>query len=127
MEFYDRGESSRKYGSKKKKSKTQMNHTKIIPLTEVTLPETMTVKEFAEAVKTQAADIIKRLFSLGIMATVNQEIDFDTAFLIANDFGITANKKETVTEEDILFDESEDKTSIISKSGKIFDWLVGEY
>jgi len=109
MEFYDRGESGRKYGSKKKKEKKQMNHTKIIPLTEVTLPETMTVKEFAEAVKTQAADIIKRLFSLGIMATVNQEIDFDTAYLIAADMGITATQEVVVTEEDILFDDSEDK------------------
>jgi len=109
MEFYDRGDSGRKYGSKKKKQKTEMNHTKIIPLTEVTLPETMTVKEFAEAVKTQAADIIKRLFSLGIMATVNQEIDFDTAFLIASEMGINATQEVVVTEEDILFDDSEDK------------------
>lgn len=109
MEFYDRGESSRKYGAKKKKAKTQMNHTKIIPLTEVTLPATMTVKEFAEAVKTQAADIIKRLFSLGIMATVNQEIDFDTAYLIASEMGINATQEVVVTEEDILFDDSEDE------------------
>lgn len=108
MEFYDRGDSGRKYGSKKKKEKKQMNHTKIIPLTEVTLPETMTVKQFAEAVKTQAADIIKRLFSLGIMATVNQEIDFDTAFLIASEMGINATQEVVVTEEDILFDDSED-------------------
>ena len=108
MEFYDRGESGRKYGSKKKKQKVQMNHTKIIPLTEVTLPETMTVKEFAEAVKTQAADIIKKLFSLGIMATVNQEIDFDTAYIIASEMGINANKEVVITEEDILFDDSED-------------------
>ena len=108
MEFYDRGESSRKYGSKKKKAKTQMNHTKIIPLTEVTLPETMTVKQFAEAVKTQASDIIKKLFSLGIMATVNQEIDFDTAYIIASEMGINASKEVVVTEEDILFDDSED-------------------
>ena len=43
------------------------------------------------------------------MATLNNEIDFDTAFLIAGEFGITAIKKETVTEEDILFDESEDR------------------
>ncbi len=108
MEFYDRGDSGRKYGSKKKKEKKQMNHTKIIPLTEVTLPETMTVKQFAEAVKTQAADIIKRLFSLGIMATVNQEIDFDTAYLIASEMGINATQEVVITEEDILFDDSED-------------------
>ena len=43
------------------------------------------------------------------MATINQELDFDTAYLVAGEFGITAKKKETVTDEDILFDDSEDK------------------
>ncbi len=43
------------------------------------------------------------------MATINNEIDFDTAFLIAGEFGVTAHKKEVVTDEDILFDDSEDK------------------
>ncbi len=110
MEFYDRGtNASRKYGSKKRKKRpTQMNKTKIIPLTEVKLSDVMTVKEFAEAVKTQASEIIKKLFKLGIMATVNQEIDFDTAYLIASEMGINATKQVVVTEEDLLFDDSED-------------------
>ena len=43
------------------------------------------------------------------MATVNQDIDFDTAYLVAQEFGITAEKQVVVTEEDILFDDSEDK------------------
>ena len=43
------------------------------------------------------------------MATINNEIDFDTAFLIAAEFGVTAHKKEVVTDEEILFDDSEDK------------------
>ncbi len=43
------------------------------------------------------------------MATINKEIDFDTAFLIAEEFGVTAHKKEVVTDEDILFDDSEDR------------------
>lgn len=46
------------------------------------------------------------------MATVNQEIDFDTAYLVAGEFGITAEKEVKVTEEDILFDESEDDEKI---------------
>ncbi|MDD4376285.1 MAG: translation initiation factor IF-2 [Clostridia bacterium] len=110
MEFYDRGTSTRrKYGSKKRKTKpTHMNKTKIIPLTEVKLNEVMTVKEFAEAIKTQSSEIIKKLFGLGIMATVNQEIDFDTAYLIASEMGINATKQVVVTEEDVLFDDSED-------------------
>ena len=59
--------------------------------------------------KKTTAEVIKKLLGYGIMATINQEIDFDTAYLIAEEFGITAKKKEIVTEEDILFDESEDK------------------
>lgn len=43
------------------------------------------------------------------MATINNELDFDTAFLVAGEFGVTANKKKVVNEEDVLFDESEDK------------------
>ena len=93
---------------KKKNQKQTLNQTKIIPMTEVKLPEVMTVKFFAEAIKKQASEIIKKLFSLGIMATVNQEIDFDTAFLISQEFGITAEKQVEVSEEDILFDNSED-------------------
>ena len=107
MDLYDRGE-TRHGSAKRKKQKVEMNTTKIIPLTEVELPESMTVKDFAEKLKKQASEIIKKLFSMGIMATVNQEIDFDTAFLIASEFGINATKQIVVTEEDVLFDDSED-------------------
>lgn len=62
----------------------------------------MTVKEFAEAIKKTSADVIKRLMKLGVMVTVNQEIDFDTAAIIADEYGITAEKEVVITEEDIL-------------------------
>ena len=107
MDLYDRGE-SRHGSAKRKKQKVEMQQTKIIPLTEVELPESMSVKDFAEKLKKQASEIIKKLFSMGIMATVNQEIDFDTAFLIASEYGINATKQVVVTEEDVLFDDSED-------------------
>jgi translation initiation factor IF-2 len=112
MDLYERvGDSSRKTGYKKRhqKPRVSLNQTKIIPMTEVKLPEVMSVKEFAEAIKKQSADIIKKLFGLGIMATVNQEIDFDTAYLIAEEFKITAHKQVIVTDEDILFDDSVDE------------------
>ena len=111
MDLYEReGDFSRK-GNKRRnpKQRPSLNKTKIIPMTEVKLPEVMSVKEFAEAIKKQASDVIKKLFALGILATVNQEIDFDTAFLIAEEFGITAHKQVVVTHEDILFDDSEDE------------------
>lgn len=110
FDLYERKTDRVRKNKKAKKVKPEsQNQTLIIPMTEVELPEMMTVKEFAESIKKQASEVIKKLFALGIMATVNQEIDFDTAFLIAEEYGITATKKVVVTEEDILFDESEDK------------------
>ncbi|HEY5465797.1 MAG TPA: translation initiation factor IF-2, partial [Clostridia bacterium] len=77
-------------------------------LTHVTLPDSLTVKEFAEAIKKTSADIIKRLMRMGLMATLNQVIDFDTAAIIASEFNITAEKGVVVTEEDLLFDDTDD-------------------
>ena len=82
---------------------------KIFQLTEITIPETITVKDLAVELKKTAAEVIKKLFGYGIMATINNEVDFDTAFLVAEEFGVTAKKKVEVKEEDILFDDSEDK------------------
>lgn len=113
MDLYDRGENRKSGGSKKKKEKVQMNTTKIIALTEIEIPEIITVKELAEAMKKQASEVIKKLFTMGIMATINQELDFDTAYLVAGEFGITATKQVVVTEEDKLFDDSEDSEELL--------------
>ena len=110
LDYYDltteRGRRGKKKANKNDEKRTKQ---KIFQLTEIEIPETITVKDFAAEMKKTTAEVIKKLLAYGIMATINQEIDFDTAFLIAGEFGITAKKKEIVTEEDILFDESEDK------------------
>ncbi|MDD4094773.1 MAG: translation initiation factor IF-2 [Oscillospiraceae bacterium] len=77
-------------------------------LTHVQLPESITIKDFAEGIQKRSAEIIKKLMKLGLLATINQEIDFDTATLIAEEFGITTELLVEVTEEDILFDDTED-------------------
>ena len=77
-------------------------------LSHVQLPEYITIKEFSEGIQKRSADVIKKLMKLGLLATINQEIDFDTATLIASEFGITTEKIIEVTEEDILFDDTED-------------------
>ena len=82
---------------------------KIFELTDITIPETISVKDLSTELKKTSSEIIKKLLGYGILATINNEVDFDTAFLIAGEFGVTAHKKEVVTDEDILFDESEDK------------------
>ena len=108
LDYYDLTTERGRRG-KKKKNQEERTKQKIFKLTDIEIPETITVKDLAQEMKKTTADVIKKLLGFGVMATINQEIDFDTAFLIAQEFGITATKKETVTEEDILFDESEDR------------------
>ena len=110
LDYYDL---SAGHGRRNKKKKNQVqpekSKQKIFKLTEIEIPESITVKDLAVEMKKTTADVIKKLLSYGIMATINQEIDFDTAYLVAQEFEITAKKKEIVTDEDILFDDSEDK------------------
>ncbi len=109
LDYYDlttaRGKKNKKKVNKDEKERTQ----KIFKLTEITIPSSITVKDLATELKKTSGEVIKKLLDYGIMATINNEIDFDTAFLVAGEFGVTANKKEEVKEEDILFDDSEDK------------------
>lgn len=77
-------------------------------LTEITIPEVVTVKNLAESLKKTSAEVIKKLMKLGVMATLNQELDFDTAVIIGDEFGIAVKKEVVVSDEDILFDEQED-------------------
>ena len=110
LDYYDLTTQRGRRG-KKKNNKNQGERTKqkIFQLTKIEIPESITVKDLAAEMKKTTADVIKKLLGYGIMATINQEVDFDTAYLVAQEFGITASKKEVVSEEDILFDDSEDK------------------
>ena len=109
LEYYDLTTARGKKNKKKlQKNDEERNKQKIFELKEITIPENITVKDLAQEMKKTTAEVIKKLFSLGIMATINNTIDFDTAYLVASEFGITANKKNEVKEEDILFDETED-------------------
>jgi len=75
----------------------------------ITVPETITVTELASRMKTAAAEVIKKLMMMGMMVSVNESIDYDTAYLIADEFGIKVEREVVVTLEDKLFDETEDK------------------
>ena len=77
-------------------------------LTHVELPPFITVKELAEGLGKRSADVIKTLMMMGMLVTLNQELDYDTAALVAGEYGITTEPIVEVTEEDILFDEGED-------------------
>ena len=108
LDFYDLTTQRGKKNKKRVNKQEERTKQKIFELTEITISDPVTVKELAAEMKKTTADVIKKLLGYGVMATINNEVDFDTAYLIAEEFGITAIKKETVTEEDILFDETED-------------------
>ncbi len=110
LDYYDLSTERGRRNNKKKNAKQESRmKQKIFKLTEITIPESITVKDLATEMKITSGDVIKKLLSLGIMATINNELDFDTAYLIAQEYGITATKKNVVTDEDILIDETEDK------------------
>ena len=109
LDYYDLTTTRGRRGKKKLQQGENRVKQKIFDLTDITIPETITVKDLSAELKKTSGEIIKKLLAYGIMATINNEIDFDTAFLIAGEFGVTAHKKEVVTDEDILFDDSEDK------------------
>ena len=109
LDYYDLTTQRGRKGKKKQAKNEERNKQKIFELTEIEIPDSISVKDLAAEMKKTTAEVIKKLFGYGIMATINQDLDFDTAFLVAGEFGITAKKKETVTDEDILFDDSEDK------------------
>ncbi len=74
----------------------------------IEVPDEISVGEFAELMKVPATTVVKKLFELGIMASVSQNIDFDTASLVGEDLGFKVEKLIIVTEEDKLFNDVED-------------------
>lgn len=78
------------------------------PIT-VSIPEEITVGELASRLKATAAEVIKKLMMMGTMASINDTIDFDTASLVAMEFHAKIEKEETVTIEEMIIDDSEDK------------------
>lgn len=108
LDYYDLSSGKGKKGKKKLKD-GQKSKQKIFELKEITIPENISVKDLAAELKKTSTEIIKKLFDLGIMANINQDLDFDTAYLVADSIGVTAKLKEVVKDEDILFDDSDDR------------------
>ena len=108
LDYYDLTTERGKKNKKRVQKEEERNKQKIFELKEITIPETITVKDLAMEMKKTSGDVIKKLLNYGIMSTINNTIDFDTAYLVASEFGITAKKKAEIKEEDILFDETED-------------------
>lgn len=79
----------------------------------VTVGDEITVGELASQLKLTASEVIKKLFNYGIMAGINETIDFDTAEIVATELGAKVEKEVVVTIEDRIIDTSEDDDSLL--------------
>ena len=104
---YRRQEKSKKEIEAEKMRRIQLERIKKTPIT-VTVGEEITVGELAAALKKTAAEVIKELMKLGMMATVNQTIDYDTAEIVVTEMGAKIERAVVVTIEEQIMDETED-------------------
>ena len=72
------------------------------------IPDEITVGEFAQRIKVTAGEVVKRLMLMGMMVTVNQTIDYDTAALIAEELGAEVSREVVVSIEEKLFEDDTD-------------------
>ncbi len=104
----------RKQGTRSSKRETESERLKRIAAERakktltVKIPEEITVGELAELLRRTAAEVIKEMFKLGVMATVNQTIDFDTAEIVATELGAKVEKEVVVSIEERIIDDHED-------------------
>lgn len=104
----------KKVGTRQQRKETEAERLKRIaeerakkPIT-ITVPDELTVGELALKLKMTAAEVIKKLFTLGVMAGINETIDYDTAEIVATELGAKVQKEVVVTIEDRIIDDSED-------------------
>ena len=111
----------RKQGMRSSKRETEAERLKRIAAERakkqllIKIPDEITVGELASMLKMTASEVIKKLFSLGVMATVNEVIDFDTAEIVATELGAKVEKQVVVSIEDRIIDDSEDKEEDLVK------------
>ena len=108
------------YGMKKKKE-TEAERLKRIELQrkqakmKILVPDEISVGELALRMKVNVAQVVKKLMSLGIMAAASQIIDYDTAYLVAEEFDIKVEKEVILSIEDRLIDDREDAAEELQK------------
>ncbi len=106
-------------GSRKRHKKQQQQPKMVIEpikIEKATMTEeTISVKLFSEIIGKPVSEILKKLLLLGMMSTINSQIDFDTAQLIAGEYNIEIEQKIAQTAEDILVEEAEDTEDQLKK------------
>ncbi len=101
------GNKRRQEEQEKMRRLEQQAQVKKVPL-KVLIPDEISVGELASRLKKTAAEVIKQLMKLGVMASISQNVDYDTASLVAMELGAVPEKEVVVTIEERLFDERED-------------------
>ena len=116
---------SKKFGTKnrseeqEKMRRLQLEIAKKAPLV-VKIPDEITVGELASRMKKTAAEVIKCLLKNGVMASVNQTIDYDTAEFVAVELGCKVEREVVVTIEEKLFDDHEDTADELVSRPPVF-------
>ena len=107
----------KKTGHKKRNAQPQPQaEKKADEVRSIALPEVMTVRELAERIDVPASKVVEKLFMQGILATVNQEIDYEKAEEIALEFNCIAEPEEKVDViAELLKEEEEDENTLISR------------
>ena len=104
----------KQYGGPKRKKESEQERLKRIELQrkktqlKVLVPEEITVSELAARMKVNVNEVIMKLMKMGVMANMNQTIDFDTAYLVGEEFHCRIEKEVILTIEDRLIDDTED-------------------
>ena len=90
-----------------KQMQKPQNKPKPVQLT-ISVPDEITVNELASRMKQTVANVVKKLMSMGVMAGINDVIDYDTAYLLADEMGIIVKKEVVLSLEDRLIETAED-------------------
>ena len=121
QKIVQRSQQRGKFRSSKRESEAERlkriaEERKAKPLT-VHIPDEITVGELAQRLKATASEVIKKLMALGVMASINDNVDFDTASLVAYDFHAKVEKEEVVSIEEMIIDTHEDcETDLITRA-----------
>lgn len=110
---YRRPQGAKRETEADKMRRMQLERIKKTPIT-VTVGDEITVGELAAAMKKTAAEVIKVLLKLGMMATVNQVIDYDTAEIVVTEMGAKIERAVVVTIEEQIMDDTEDNADNLS-------------
>ena len=104
-----------------KQNKFQQKKKTVIPKQQikVSIPDEISVAELASRLKVTAGEVVKRLMMMGMMVTVNEFVDYDTAYLIADELGAEVTKEVVVTIEEKLFEDAQDDESTLRERAPV--------